>query len=96
MSKVYVVKCDEEFELWNKECMNVISVCDDAQIAKQYIKEAAEKLISYLLEDEFSSLIRKDILSDGWVYKVLINNDGSADKYRFYCEEMELNKLMDI
>lgn len=97
MSKVYVVKCDEDFEYWNPSFSTVIAVCDNKELAKEYISTAADNLISSLIEDDDVSLIRKDdILHVGWFYKVLINNAGSVDKYTIYCEEMELNKLMDI
>lgn len=96
MSKVYVVKCDEDFEYWNPSFGVVIAVCDSKELAKEYISTAVDKLISSLIEDDDVSLIRKDVLHDGWFYKVLINNAGSVDKYKIYCEEMELNKLMDI
>lgn len=96
MSKVYVVKCDKDFEYWNPSFSTVIAVCDSKELAKEYITTAADKVISSLTEDDDASLIRKDILHDGWFYKILINNAGSVDKCTIYCVEMELNKLMDI
>lgn len=96
MSKVYVIKCDTEFEYWNPSFETPIAVCDSKELAKEYISTTADKIISSLNEDDDASLIRKDILHDGWFYKVLINNAGSVDKYKIYCEEMELNKLTDI
>lgn len=96
MSKVYVVKCDEDFEYWNPSFGTVIAVCDSKDLAKEYISKAVDNLISSLINDSEVGLIRKDISHDGWFYNVLINNSGSVDKYKIYCEEMELNKLMDI
>ena len=96
MSKVYVVKCDEDFEYWNPSFETPIAVCDSKDLAKEYISTATDNLISSLTEDDDINLIRKDVLHDGWFYKVLINNAGSVDKYTIYCEEMELNKLEDI
>lgn len=96
MSKVYVVKCDEDFEYWNPSFGTVIAVCDSKELAKEYIMAAVDNLISVLIKDDDVKLIGKNILHDGWFYNVLINNAGSVDKYKIYCEEMELNKLMDI
>lgn len=96
MSNVYVIKCDEDFEYWNPSFGVVIAVCDSKDLAKEHISTAADNLISSLNEDDDVNLIRKDISHDGWFYNVLINNTGSVDTYRIYCEEMELNKLIDI
>lgn len=96
MSKVYVIKCDDDLEYQSLSFSTVIAVCDSKELAKEYISTAADKIISSLTEDDGTSLIRKDILHDGWFYNILINNAGSVDKCKIYCEEMELNKLIDI
>lgn len=96
MSKVYVVKCDEDSEYRNPSFSTVIAVCDNKELAKEYISKAADNLISSFINDGGVAPIAKDVLEDGWSYKVLVNNAGSVDKYTIRCEEMELNKLMDI